>query len=329
MNLHGVRWIRLGLWLSLAMIVAAPRSNAQPVVAGGSYGGMAEASAAAMLDERHFVVAEDECNTLLVYARGQAKFVGEPISIAAFLKTQDKASDIEGGARVGDVVYWISSHSLPKSGKPRVWRKQFFAMKVVKSKVHPTLVAHGRPYSNLLEDMIAEHKLQDLKLGNAAKILPEQVGGLNIEGLAAWSQNGLLIGLRNPLITGKAAVVPLKNPASVIQGHKARVDRPILLDLAGRGVRSIDRIEDQYLIVAGPVGDAGTFALYRWSGNPSDAPVLEVALPAGFSPEALVPVPGSKDVDLLSDDGSSQPEAACGSTAKAPQRFRTLRVRLP
>lgn len=130
------------------------------------------------------------------------------------------------------------------------------------------------------------------------------------------------------MVAGKAPVVPLKNPADVVQGSRAKFDKPILLDLAGRGIRSIDRVGNHYLVVAGPVGDAGTFALFRWSGDTSKAPELEFELPVGFYPEALVPIPGSKEVELLSDDGSSQLEAACGTPAKARQRFRTLRVRL-
>lgn len=326
MALHRVCWKRS--WLVLALATPVITCLAQPSP-GDSYAGMAEASAAIALDARHFAVAEDECNTLLIYTRGQAKPVGKPTDLAAFLKTGDKASDIEGGARVGDVVYWISSHSLPKSGKPREWRQQFFATTLSRSTSVPTLVPHGRPYTRLLEDMIRDRGLRDLKLIDAARTLPEQPGGLNIEGLAAWRDDGLLIGFRNPLIAGKAPVVPLENPAAVVLGKRARFGPPILLDLSGRGVRSIDRVGDHYLIVAGPVGDAGTFALFLWTGNPQAAPALQFDLPSGLYPEALVPVAGRKEVDLLSDDGSKQPAAVCGSAAKMRQAFRTLRVRLP
>ncbi|RZL45303.1 MAG: DUF3616 domain-containing protein, partial [Variovorax sp.] len=213
MGLHR-RVRRPSPWPVLALVMPAIACFAQPAP-GESYAGMAEASAAVALDERHFAVAEDECNTLLVYARGQAMPVGKPIDLAAFLKTEDKASDIEGGASVGDVVYWISSHSLPKSGKPRKWRKQFFATTVSRSTSVPTLYPHGQPYTGLLDDMVKARPLRDLKLADAARRLPEQPGGLNIEGLAAGKDGGLLIGFRNPLIAGKAPVVPLKNPAEV------------------------------------------------------------------------------------------------------------------
>lgn len=315
-------------WVCCLTAALAMQCNAEPVVE-TAYRGMAEASAAVALDDRHFVVAEDECNALLIYRRGQSKPVGTGLDVAEFLKTGDKASDIEGGARLGDIVYWITSHSLPKSGKPREWRKQFFATRVTRSGSPPTLVSHGQPYTGLLEAMVGAPELKDLNLSEAAKTLPEQPGGLNIEGLAAWKDDSLLIGFRNPLVSGKAPLVPLTNPDAVIQGGQAKFDRPILVDLNGRGVRSIDKVGNEYMIVGGPVADTGTFVLFRWSGDPAEPPKMVLELPAGYFPEALLSVPEVNEVDLLSDDGSRQSEAACGSAAKAQQQFRALRVRIP
>lgn len=177
--------------------------------------------------------------------------------------------------------------------------------------------------------MIDAPELKDLNLREAAKMLPERPGGLNIEGLAAWTGDSLLIGFRNPLVLGKAILVPLTNPAAVIRGSQAKFDRPILVDLNGRGVRSIDKVGNEYMIVAGPIAEAGTFALFRWSGDPATPPKMALELPAGYFPEALLSVPGFQEADILSDDGSRQPEAACGSAAKSQQRFRALRVRIP
>ncbi|MNR01234.1 hypothetical protein D3C85_1170320 [compost metagenome] len=177
--------------------------------------------------------------------------------------------------------------------------------------------------------MIDAPELKDLNLSEAAKTLPEQPGGLNIEGLAAWTGDRLLIGFRNPLVLGKALLVPLTNPAAVISGSQAKFDRPILVDLNGRGVRSIDKVGSEYMIVGGPVADTGAFATFRWSGDPAKPPKMMLELPAGYFPEALLSVPGFQEADILSDDGSRQPEAACGSAAKAQQWFRALRVRIP
>lgn len=151
-------------WAAIVLALAiAPVAVAQG--APESYHrGMAEASAAVALDARHFVVAEDECNTLLVYRFGEEKPVGEPILLAEFLKTNDKASDIEGAARVGDLVYWISSHSLPKSGKPREWRRRFFALEIVRGgAAPPTVRPFGKPYMRLNDDMLSSSQLDLLK----------------------------------------------------------------------------------------------------------------------------------------------------------------------
>jgi hypothetical protein len=74
-------------------------------------------------------------------------------------------------------------------------------------------------------------------------------------------------------------------------------------------IRSIDLLGDRYVIVAGPVADEGTFALYRWSGNPSDkARPMNVTIPTGIVPEGTLRHPGSGDLMMLSDDGSVNPE---------------------
>lgn len=312
--------------LALFIVQAA---DAQPATV-VEYTGMAEASAAVMLDETHFVVAEDECNTLLVYRLGQSAPVGQPVVLASHLETGEKASDLEGAARVGDVIYWISSHSLPMSGKPREWRRRFFATKIDSSTSPPTLRPIGVPHKTLLDDLMKAPQLKDLKLAKAAKRLPEMKDGLNIEGLAEWDGGGLLIGFRNPLRDGdKAAAVPLTNPTEVIKGKRAQFGKPFLLDLGGRGIRSIERIGSDYVIVAGPVGDNGTFAIYRWSGNRTDRPTLQPqSLPIGLVPEALFAVPGTADAIVLSDDGTKNPVADCGSPGKAAQRFRAFRFHL-
>ena len=60
-----------------------------------AYRGMCDASAAVALDAGHFVVANDERNTLRVYKRGQSDPV-DSVPIFEFLKTKEKKeSDLE------------------------------------------------------------------------------------------------------------------------------------------------------------------------------------------------------------------------------------------
>ena len=287
------------------------------------YDGICEASAAVPLDAQHFAVADDESNALRVYRRGQSAPARAPMDLSEFLGTGKKASDLEAAARVGDLAYWLSSHSITSAGKAREWRRRLFATQIDASVSPPQLKPMGKPYTALLDDLIAAPALQSLQLADAAARAPEAPGGLNIEGLAAAPDGSLLIGFRNPLVAGKALLIPLRNPGPVVKGsQKAAFGPPVLLDLGGRGIRSIDAVgKSGYLIVAGPIDDAGSFALFRWSGAAADAPVnLKVNLPTRFNPEALVALPGSDHALLLSDDG-----ARCDAKA---MKFQVLSVPL-
>ena len=159
-----------------------------------------------------------------------------------------------------------------------------------------------------------------------SRLAAEADGGLNIEGLAATSDGGLLIGFRNPLRARRALVVPLRNPSEVIEGRRARLGAAIELDLGGRGIRSIELVGSAYLIVAGPTADQGSFALYRWSGQASEAPTLLADLTSsGTRPEALMAIPQSARVQLLSDDGGMLVDGIeCKKLPKNRQSFRSF-----
>ena len=73
--------------------------------------GASDVSAAVFLDETHFAAADDEMNGLLVY---DVNTPGHPVSmldLGVFLKVASKfpEADIEGAARMGDRIYWITS----------------------------------------------------------------------------------------------------------------------------------------------------------------------------------------------------------------------------
>ncbi len=294
------------------------------------YDGMCEASAAVALDSQHFIVGDDESNALNIYRIGQSAPARPAVDLSGFLDTADKASDIEGATRIGDTIYWTSSHSRTSAGKARPWRRRLFATRVDLDVSPPTVRPVGKPYVELIEDFKSARELEGLGLGRAADIAPEEPGGLNIEGLADTVDGHLLLGFRNPLKDGKALVVSITNPAALVAGDGARpvFGLPALLDLDGRGIRSMERIGAVYWIVAGPIGDVGSFALYRWDGMPRHAPALApLALPTDFNPEAMFALPGTADAMLLSDDGALRVEGTrCDRLDKARQRFRALRM---
>jgi hypothetical protein len=150
--------------------------------------------------------------------------------------------------------------------------------------------------------------------GGHPELAPEKQG-LNIEGLAAGSDGrSVLIGLRNPLDgNGRALVVPIENPAEVVESASTepRLGEPIPIDLRRRGIRSMEWIPARraYLVVAGPTGNDGEFDLYLWSGRREDPP--EVVRGAAeilrgvdrFHPEAVVVDAEGRRALIIGDDG--------------------------
>lgn len=304
------------------MALLAAVAQAQPGVV--RYEGLCDASAAIALDARHFIVADDEHNRLTVYRRGQPARVGE-VELDAFLHT-GKEADLEGAAQVGSRIYWIASHARNSAGKPREDRQRFFATEMRGATVEPV----GKPYTRLLADLLATPALAPLQLAEAAGRAAEAGGGFNIEGLAAAPDGSLLIGLRNPIPQGLAVVIPLLNPAELVAGKApARFGAALRPDLGGRGVRSIERVGNGYLITAGPPADTGGFALYRWSGKAGDKP-LPVKVDLGtLRPEALFAWPQGQ-LTLLSDDGGvAVGKKACKDADESRRSFRALDIALP
>jgi hypothetical protein len=119
--------------------------------------------------------------------------------------------------------------------------------------------------------------------------------GLNIEGLTtSLDGSSLLLGLRSPLCRGRAILIPLTNPVALLglgesQPQPAAPGTPILLDLGGLGIRSIERdtASRTYRIAAGPAGpENGPFLLFTWNGDPDSAPA-RISVPESPAAEKL------------------------------------------
>lgn len=258
------------------------------------YNGLCEASAAAMLDDRHFAVASDDSATIRIYERGRPDAVGQ--------FDHAGVTDIEAAARIGDTIFWLTSHSFNSGGEDKPKRKHLFATRIG---ANLTLADVGSDQDGL------RARIATL-LGKSEKTLAKT---LNIEGLAATPQGELLVGLRGPLDGGhdRALIVKIADPFALVGlpsppgsgvSTIAAVSR---LDLDGRGVRSIERVGTgirAYLIVAGSVEDGGVPPrLFWWDGGnrvePGPDPVLE-----GVTPEALI-VWDDRNALVLGDNGDA------------------------
>jgi len=271
------------------------------------YRSLCDASAGVALDDKHFAVADDELPSIEIFRRGEPKAV-DSVPLRRFLAVpKGGEADLEGGARVGDRIYWISSHGRDSDAIFHASRLRFFATEIGGGRP-PKLTPIEHFYPNLLADLSSEPKLANYNLAAASRLAPEAEGGLGIEGLTTTPEGGLMIGFRNPIRAGKALLVPLVNPEGLLKGEKARFGDPIDLDLDGRGIRSVERVGDSYWIVAGPPGkrrrdDENAFVLCRWSGPPKVACAqVPLDLANDFSPESIFTWPDGT-LQILSDDG--------------------------
>ncbi|HEX2749080.1 MAG TPA: DUF3616 domain-containing protein [Verrucomicrobiales bacterium] len=189
--------------------------------------------------------------------------------------------------------------------------------RTMRSQVQALGSAHAdEPWGPILRDSISAP-------GQDAAVINLQLAGgtrdgFNVEGLTVSSDGrSLLLGLRSPLVEGKAVLVPITNPAAAL-GLSGAVQplalaEPSLLDLGGLGFRSIewDAQHRVYLISAGSPDDGGVFRFYTWTGNAADAPVAvttpSAVAAARLDPEGLTPIPGMKSAVIVGDGEAKAP----------------------
>jgi len=322
--------------ISLAVSCAAPPRSAPqrsttapaapaPVAATDLvFTGMCDASGAVGLDAHTFVVADDEDNVLRAY---DVQRPGPPLwsvdvsSAIGVVPKPNKAApeaDIEAGTRLGKLAFWLTSHGRNSSGKLKPERLKLFATTLPEEGV--TASVAGRPYEQLLDDLLAEPRLARFDLAQAAALAPKAKGGLNLEGMTARREGGVWIGFRNPVPDGAALLVPLLNAEDVIYGERAQLGAPRLLDLAGYGVRAIADHGGRYLVLAGPYDSSRGARLYSWDGEAAVTLRAEKEL-EGLSPEGFF-TPDSGRVLVLSDDGSVSVDGVECKRSKDPSKKR-------
>jgi len=306
-------------------VVQAQTNMPAPLV----YSGAMDGSAAVAIDSNFFANASDEDSVILIYHRERG---GEPVQsmdLASFLEVDSRSpeTDIEAAARIGNRLYWITSHGRNKSGKERESRHRFFTTDIHTNEHGIQLVPVGKLYKDLLDDLSAAQQLKKFGLAVAGAREPKSAGGLAIEGLAAMPDGHLLIGFRNPVPKGRALLVPLLNPDEVITGAHAQLGAPIQLDLGGLGIRDISSWQGEFIIIAGPYNAGGTSKLFRWPGGvATPLPMKQVSL-KGLNPEAIIIYPdkGLRNFQLLSDDSAEQ-KTKDASRTRAEPRFRSAWV---
>ncbi|HWO18536.1 MAG TPA: DUF3616 domain-containing protein [Kofleriaceae bacterium] len=312
----------------------------------GTYRETCDGSGAIALDLQHFLDVNDENQGARVFRRGADAAPAQTLDVSAALGlTTADEGDLEDVARIGARLYIISSHGRNSSGQIRQARYRFGAMDVSGKPPQIALAPAGSTQTLLQAMLVAGNwDAPDAaiiaaldaasKLGDASDPdLAPELSGTNIEGLAARGTE-LLIGFRNPRPSARAIVVRLTNPAAVITGAAPRFGGATTLDLGGLGIRGMawSEAHGAVLVLAGPHdASAGPFRLYKWSGTAGEAPALAATItaPALSAPEAVVPYPGTKDVQIVFDQGDALiGGVSCKTAAAAQRRFVDTILRL-
>lgn len=302
----------LSLWFLAFNSGYAGQFKVSPPV---SFKGAVDCSAAVDVGDGYFVGASDENNVLRLY---QTDGAAEPKKLSVDIEGAVKRAlgveeieecDIEGAAKIGELIFWIGSHGRNKKGEERKERQVLFATKLTGRGRDAQLEMAGEVYTNLLNDLTASPQLTPFNLGQASTLAPKKKGALNIESLAADGDK-LWIGFRNPQVKGnEALLIPLLNPAEIIKtSGRARLGEPVTLKLEGLGVRDMVLCNRTFIIIGGDFKDrfeagAKPSRLFSWNRNnvPED---LGVDL-GDLNPEAIV-VAGQGNaarILILSDDG--------------------------
>lgn len=300
-----------------------------------TYTGSCDASGVVFLDNEYFASGTDEANRVSIHSlsgkSGPATFLDIDVFLGATFNEKKKIfaeCDVESATRLGVITLWITSHGRDKRGESKPDRHRLFALKVagVGHEIH--LLPHGRPYRNLLEDLLSADYPNDWRLTEAATKAPQQEAGLNIEAVCATPEGSVWIGFRNPIPQSHAILVELLNPLELIElpDTQAKFGRFLSLNLGGRGIRDMVYSDGRYLILAGAFDDTRQFALFEWSGEDS----LPVALSldpsdGGLNPEGLLIFPNDTEtLHIFSDDDSVMVDGV--ENKELPQAERTFRV---
>ena len=311
-----------------------------PARPGGQFlTGVSDGSAAAPVDADWMLVADDENQVIRLYPRHRsgapvAEFdLGPDLNLTDYENGVPREVDFEGVTRVGDILYWLGSHSHAEIGELRPNRWRVVATRLAGIGAQATLSYVGH-YEHLRDDLLA----WDLNNGHgkgsnhyglvdsaADGVIPKEPhgAGFNIEGLAMApdSTNTAYLCFRAPLVPvglrARSLIVPVTNfPEMARAGGTpgaAAFGEPFELFFGGRSIRGIEGGPEGYLITAGPVDNQFAtnptfYKLYTWSGDPTDPPRERSTDLTFLNPECIVELPPApwiptRLVQVITDTG--------------------------
>ena len=191
------------------------------------------------------------------------------IKLPVLAEQDDQEIDIEGmSISDDDTLFVIGSHSLKrlklKDDETYHNNLERITTVVTEDKKNSIFKLIIDPLTGKEKDKktirIKEIIENDPVLGIFTKI-PSKENGIDIEGIAS-DKDSLYIGFRGPVLRGNYVPVMVINDFANPADYELR-----FVNLSGYGIRDLCKVEDGFLIIAGPVGDGvGSYQLYFWNG---------------------------------------------------------------
>jgi len=300
-----------------------------------------DASGASAIDSNYMFIADDENNFLRLYNRHHSgkELYALDITGAAGASAE---CDLEGSSasvkfNAGRRLYWIGSLGNNKSGNLKPDRNKVIATDVSGTGAAATLTV--KSYSNQMRPALiswGDANGWNFTTAAASGMIPKRIDGFNVEGLSVThGGDTAYIGFRAPCVPLKgitpntsnrkyAVVAPVNNFETILNGSgqvstSPIVGEPILFDLEGLGIRSIEKVgTHQYLIVAGLFTGGGSPAVYLWDGIvPSNPGITPITVNSPISKLTRLNLQGLQDLVQVSSDGNAEghPEAMIADVA--------------
>lgn len=225
-----------------------------------------DVSAIAILSPQHYILGVDEGRRLqlLEACRPGPCRAADPIALPG----GDGEVDVEALARDGNALYAIGSHTCNRrrvrqrhSREKNLERLQRVTCQESREGLFRVpLDANGLPTGPIERRDLRQRIYHDPYLAAFAR-QPSKENGVDIEGLAS-AEGRLYIGFRGPVLRGNWVPVMI-TAFDDLSRHELR-----WLQLGGRGVRSLERVEGGFLLIGGAVSDAEmSYELYFWDGE--------------------------------------------------------------
>lgn len=258
--------------------------------------------------DEYLLIGSDEGHALQLFLQEGSNQWRSQSSI--FLSESKNESDLEAVGYAAGFVYAIGSHSQrrrtlkPYENTAKKNRKRFTEIDRQKSRNRLYRIAFDADrgeFGKVKSINLSKLLKSDSLIGPFANI-PSKENGIDIEGLTI-SDGLLYLGFRGPVLRSNLV------PVWVLDFDRPKKYKQIFVDLSGQGIRDMVSLENDFLLLSGPVNDApGSFRLWLWDGADQIPGVDKTIQPAKLLGDINAPGGAKAEGMTLLSQSESQAE---------------------